>query len=111
MQAWYRQLISLRRSAPSLNCGEPGNAQVTFDEGGRWLTLKRGEIELHCNLGTRDHSFASADGSSVLLASRPAIAIRDSVVLVPPDSAVIVRCGDTADKPCSRTELGQQEPR
>ena len=105
MQAWYRELIRLRRSTPSLNCGEPGNAQVTFDEAGQWLTLKRGEIQLHCNLGTQDHPFASADGSSLLLASRSGIAIRDSVVLVPPDSAAIVRCGDGVDNPCNRIEL------
>ncbi len=105
MQAWYRELIRLRRSTPPLNCGEPGNAQVTFDEAGQWLTLNRGEIQLHCNLGTQDHSFAIAGGSSLLLASRSGIAIRDAVVLVPPDSAVIVRCGDGVDSPCNRSGL------
>ncbi len=105
MLGWYRQLIQLRRSTPSLNCGEPGNAQVTFDEAGQWLTLERGEIQLHCNLGTQDHPFASADGSSLLLATRPAIAIRDSIVVIPPDSAAIIRCGDRGNNPCDRIEL------
>jgi maltooligosyltrehalose trehalohydrolase len=105
MQEWYRDLIRLRRSTPSLNCGEPGNAQVTFDEAGQWLTLERGEIQLHCNLGTHDHPFASADGSSLLLATRPAISICDSVVVIPPDSAAIVRCGHSVDNPCYRMEL------
>jgi maltooligosyltrehalose trehalohydrolase len=94
MQAWYSELIWLRRSTPSLNCGEPGNARVTFDEAGQWLTLERGEIQLHCNLGRNEHSFACAGGSSLLLASHSAIAIRDSFVCVPPDSAAIVRCSD-----------------
>jgi maltooligosyltrehalose trehalohydrolase len=105
MLAWYRELIRLRRSTPSLNCGEPGNAQVTFDEPEQWLTLKRGEVLLHCNLGTQDHAFAVPAGSSLLLASRSGIAIRDSVVSVPPDSAAIVRHGDRVDG-CNPAELG-----
>lgn len=67
--------------------------------------LERGEIQLHCNLGTQDHPFASADGSSLLLATRPAIAIRDSIVVIPPDSAAIIRCGDRGNNPCDRIEL------
>jgi len=92
MQAWYRELIRLRQCTPSLNCGEPGNTRVTFDEAGQWLTLGRGEIRLHCNLGRHDYSFACAGGSSLLLASRAGISIHDSIVLVPPDSAAIVKC-------------------
>jgi maltooligosyltrehalose trehalohydrolase len=105
MLAWYRELIRLRRSTPSLNCGEPGNAQVTFDETERWLTLNRDEIQLHCNLGTLDHPFATPSGSSLLLASRLGIEIRDSVVLVPSDSAAIVRVANGVGNPRNRTEL------
>ena len=54
--------------------------------------LARGEIQLHCNIGKHDHLFSVGDGSSLVVASRSAIAIRDSVVFVPPDSAAIVRC-------------------
>jgi maltooligosyltrehalose trehalohydrolase len=105
MQAWYRELIRLRRQTPSLNRGEPGNAQVMFAEAGRWFTLKRGEIQVHCNLGTHEHRFPTPVGSSLLLASHPGIAIRDSVVPVPPDTAAIVRCGNGVDSPCNRPEL------
>jgi maltooligosyltrehalose trehalohydrolase len=32
MLAWYRELISLRRTTPALNDGEPGHTRVLFDQ-------------------------------------------------------------------------------
>ncbi len=92
MRNWYRDLIRLRRSTPSLNNGEPGNARVTFDESEKWLTLQRGEIQLHCNLGDQEHTFALQEGSILLLASRNEMAIENSALRLPPDSVVIVQC-------------------
>ena len=91
MRAWYRDLIRLRRSTPSLNNGEPGNARVIFDEAEKWLTLERGEILTHCNLGAGRHQFHVPEGSTLLLSSRDAIAIHDSAVTLPPDSVAIIR--------------------
>ena len=93
MQDWYRALIRLRRSTPSLNNGEPGNAHVAFNETERSLTIERGAIRLHCNLGARDTRFSVAAGSTVLLASRSSIGILDSSLLLPPDSLVILKTG------------------
>jgi maltooligosyltrehalose trehalohydrolase len=93
MQAWYRELISLRRSSPSLNDGEPGNAHVIYDEADRWLRLERGEIHVLCNLGQHDHQFLPTAGSTLVLASRTGIGIHGSAVSVPPDTVAIVKRG------------------
>jgi len=90
MQAWYRDLIRLRRNTPSLNDGKSGNARVTFDETERWLTLKRGDVQTHCNLGGVDHRFPVSPNSKLLLASRDGITVGDSSVVLSPDSVVIV---------------------
>lgn len=90
MRAWYRDLIRLRRNTPSLNRGEPGNARVTFDETARWLTLRRGDLQTHCNLGGNDHPFPVPPHSRLLLASRDGITVADSSVTLPPDSVAIV---------------------
>jgi maltooligosyltrehalose trehalohydrolase len=92
IQAWYRHLIRLRRSTPSLNNGEPGNARVIFDETERWLILSRGEIRALCNLGDAEREFALPGGSSLLLSSCPGLAIRDSAIELAADAAAIVCC-------------------
>ncbi len=91
MQAWYRDLIRLRRSTPALNNGEPGNVRVTFDEAQKWLSMERGDILTHCNLGESDRAFAAPEGSTLLLVSRAGIEIRESAVILPPDSLAIVK--------------------
>ncbi len=91
MQTWYRELIRLRRSTPALNDGEPGNAKVTFDEADRWFTLDRGNIQLHCNLGTEVHEFSVPEGSALLLSSNSEITIQGNSVGLPPDSVAIMR--------------------
>lgn len=104
MLAWYRDLIRLRRSTPSLNDGEPGNTRVVVDEANRWLTLRRREIQVHCNLGVGHHVFRVEKGATVILASRAGFEIRNSAILLPPDSIAILKCyGSSADKltPCT----------
>src|ERR1019366_8840906 len=51
MLAWYKQLIQLRRSSPSLNDGDMGHVRVAFDETLRWLRMERGLVTGLGNLG------------------------------------------------------------
>jgi maltooligosyltrehalose trehalohydrolase len=90
MRAWYGKLIRLRRSTPSLNNGEPGNARVTFDEAEKWIVMDRGEIAVMCNLGAGPHRFPVPEGSSLLLASRGGVAIGDGALALPADSVAVV---------------------
>jgi maltooligosyltrehalose trehalohydrolase len=50
---WHKQLIQLRRAYPCLTDGRMENVGVRFDEGAAWFTVRRGDIELVCNLSKR----------------------------------------------------------
>jgi maltooligosyltrehalose trehalohydrolase len=91
MQTWYRDLIHLRQTTPSLNNGEPGNTHVIFDEANRWLTLQRGEIRVHCNLGQGGRDFPVEQGSTLLLASLAGVEVQNCAILLPPDSIAILQ--------------------
>ena len=73
MLDWYRKLIQLRRTTPSLNNGEPGNTKVTYNEEQRWLRVARGSIEIACNLAptASESGLPAKRGAKLLLASRP----------------------------------------
>lgn len=90
MRAWYKALIRLRRSTPALNDGRPGHTAVSCDAAARTLRMRRGDIELLCNLGPQSASFAVPDAASVLLASPPDLAPHDGSLSLPPDSVAVL---------------------
>jgi maltooligosyltrehalose trehalohydrolase len=91
MQTWYRDLIALRKSTPDLNLSEPGNANVDFDPQAKWLAVKRGRILVLCNLGTHPHSFPLPANATVSLATCQGIEVRDGALIVPQQTAAIVK--------------------
>jgi maltooligosyltrehalose trehalohydrolase len=93
MLAWYRDLIGLRRSTAALNNGEAGNTRAAFDEKEKWITFKRGEILVLCNLGEREREFPVPPNSTLLLASVPGAAIQNGGIQLAPDGVAIVREG------------------
>ncbi|HEX4285642.1 MAG TPA: malto-oligosyltrehalose trehalohydrolase [Terracidiphilus sp.] len=94
MLRWYRALIELRRTTPSLNVGEPGNARATFDEGTRWLRIERGSISVVCNLGSATCEFDVNEQTALLLASRAEVKATGGKLVLPPDSVVVVKKPD-----------------
>ena len=90
MLAWYRELIALRKSSPSLHDAEPGRTKVTFDSEARWLAMDRGSLRVLCNLGQGSQCFPLPPGSGLKLSSSPSVAIRNSELTLPPDSVAIV---------------------
>jgi maltooligosyltrehalose trehalohydrolase len=90
MSTWYRDLIRLRRSTPSLNDGQPGHTQVTFDESEQWLTMTRGAIQVSCNLGSRPRKFPVAPDGLLLLASAGGLRISDGALELAPDKVAII---------------------
>lgn len=90
MLAWYRELIRLRRSTPSLNDGEPRRLHVFYDEHELWIRIQRGSITAICNLGKASHKFPLHKSGQILLASRSGLQIDDQAVDLPPDSVVII---------------------
>ena len=90
MLDWYRRLIHLRRTTPSLNDGNLDKVQVSFDEEKRWLTIDRGPVRVLCNLGNSAVELPNPGGYPVALASRKGIEAAGSKVTLPPDSLAIL---------------------
>jgi maltooligosyltrehalose trehalohydrolase len=89
MLAWYRSLISLRRSTPELVNGDFEAVQVQFSEHESWVMLKRDQVVVLCNFGTKSWLAPGVDGE-VLLASAAGSHMNREGVMVPPASAVIL---------------------
>jgi maltooligosyltrehalose trehalohydrolase len=88
---WYRDLINLRRSEPSLNNGEPGNTAVTFSEEQRWLCMRRGSIIVVCSLAETTQAVPIHRGCEVVLNSRQGVLISGDSVTLSPDSVAVIR--------------------
>ena len=71
MLDWYRKLIQLRRTMPSLNNGEPGNTEVTYSEEQRWLRVMRGRIVIAISLAPSAVLVPLEHKASLSLSSRP----------------------------------------
>jgi maltooligosyltrehalose trehalohydrolase len=90
MLDWYRKLIHLRHTLPSLNDGDLGHIAVAFDEDHRWLTMGRGLIKVLCNLGNSPAEFENPEHLPLLLASRNGVQMIEDKVLLPPDALAIL---------------------
>jgi maltooligosyltrehalose trehalohydrolase len=90
MLAWYRELIRLRRSTPSLNDGESRTLLVFYDEHSAWLRMERGNITVICNIGEDAQKFLLPKSAQILLSSRAGLQIEEDSVSVPPDSIIIL---------------------
>lgn len=89
MLAWYRALIRLRKSAPSLNDGAAGKVHVIFDEQAKWLRMQRGNVTVICNLGDRELTFAVSKESRVVIRSQSATQMSEGKLAVPPISVAV----------------------
>jgi len=94
MLAWYRDLISLRRSTPSLNNGEPGNTSATFNEEEQWLCMRRGSIIVACNFSDENRTTPGHPAMRLLLASLPEVSLQEKSVKLPPESVAIIALPD-----------------
>lgn len=90
MLEWYRALIHLRRSTPSLNDGSAGNTRATFDEQEMWLRIQRAHITVICNLG-EERTFPLPTGAHILLASQTISQSDETNITLPQDSVVIIK--------------------
>ncbi|MFZ0395128.1 MAG: malto-oligosyltrehalose trehalohydrolase [Terracidiphilus sp.] len=90
MLRWYKDLIRLRRSSPSLNSAPPGSVRVTCDAEKKCLGMTRGAITVLCNLGEEPHVFDVPSGSFVLLASGAEIEEAGRQIRLQPDSVAIL---------------------
>ena len=90
MLEWYRALIHLRRTEPSLNDGEPRQTRVLYDQQEMWFSIERGDIGFHCNLGDKERLFPLPKGAKVVLSSQRVAPVKNGAVMLPTNSVVIV---------------------
>ncbi|MBV8551537.1 MAG: malto-oligosyltrehalose trehalohydrolase [Acidobacteriaceae bacterium] len=89
MLQWYKQLIGLRRSNPSLTNGRMQEVGVRFDERARWLVVRRGEVEVVCNLGSDRQAIPLSSSSKKVLASDADFQLRPGLIELPRDAVAI----------------------
>ncbi|HVN12110.1 MAG TPA: malto-oligosyltrehalose trehalohydrolase [Kineosporiaceae bacterium] len=88
--AWYRALTALRRDAPDLQADDL--REVRVETGPDRLTMRRGGLDVHVNIGPSAQQFPAPAAAEVLLAWGR-VEIAEGVLVLPPDSVAIVRRG------------------
>ena len=91
MLDWYRQLIQLRRTTPSLNSGEPGNTKVAYSEEQRWLRVTRGRTVIASSLASSAVSVPLEHEASLVLSSQPSVIVESGGITLPPDSIAVLQ--------------------
>jgi maltooligosyltrehalose trehalohydrolase len=89
MYTWYRELIKLRRSTPSLNNGDPRCTHVRYRQEGLWLSMERGAVTVTCNLGENELQIPIPSGAQLILGSHIGITAIRGEVNLPTNSVAI----------------------
>jgi maltooligosyltrehalose trehalohydrolase len=85
----YRDLIALRKSRSDFTDPWLGHLHVDYDEDKRWITLRRGTIQVVCNLGP-DAAHVPAGGTPILWWDQPTQDETASATVVPGYSFVVL---------------------
>ena len=89
--AWYRELIALRRARPELTDPRLGRVHVDYDEGERWLVVRRGRLRVVANLGPRGQRVPlDRPAAAVLAASAPGVTGERDVITIPATSLAVI---------------------
>lgn len=89
---WYRRLIALRRTEPGLSDGRLEDVDVRHDSAKRWLTMRRGPVQVVCNLASSRQSVPLDRPGTLVLSSDQGAWVGPAAVDLDPDS-VAVLCG------------------
>ncbi len=88
---WHKQLIRIRRAHSCLTDGQMKNVRVCFDERAAWFSVKRGEIQVVCNLSQERQAIPVAAGiSKVELCSEPGSKLLGDAIELPRESVAIL---------------------
>ena len=97
MLEWYRSLISLRRSTPSLLDGRVDRVEADFDQEAQWFRVIRGPMTVLCNLADEVQRVPIGRDrpKKILLSSNPTNRTGPDYGELQPESVVIL--GETTD--------------
>ena len=88
---WYRRLIAVRRTHPSLTDGRLDRVRCTYDERARWFVLHRDGIAAVCNLAAERQTVpVGGTPAGVAVSSSPGFVFRAAEVELEAESVVIV---------------------
>jgi maltooligosyltrehalose trehalohydrolase len=87
---WYKDLIALRRSRPELTDGRLDCVEVRFDERANWLVVKRGDMEVICNLAADRQAIPVRCARRPLLVSDEGWQMRPGMVELPGESVAVL---------------------
>ncbi|MFI7329029.1 malto-oligosyltrehalose trehalohydrolase [Streptomyces rubiginosohelvolus] len=95
--AWYRELITLRRTLPDLHDPDLAAVKTAFDEDARWFAYRRGDLRVVVNLADEPAAIPLGlgrhrrSGGRVLAAWEPVEAPGpDGVLHLPAESCVVL---------------------
>ena len=89
--AWYRDLIRLRHSTPSLRDGNYQGSRVAFDESARWMVVVRDALAVVCNLSDDTRDVPIEGGIEAVLTSDPGVRVERHACVMPAESVAIIR--------------------
>jgi len=83
MLDWYRRLIQLRKSQPSLMNGDRAQIKIEFDEAQSWLSMQRGSLQLFYNFSESLVSLEVPPNCRLQIVSDAAVRLSGSSLKVP----------------------------
>jgi maltooligosyltrehalose trehalohydrolase len=89
--AWYRQLIALRAAHPELTEPRLERTTASCDDAAGRLTVRRGSLLIAVNIGEADWTCEVGGDSTLLAGSHPLVSLTGAGVLLPKDTAAVVR--------------------
>ena len=95
---WYKHLIALRRSLPELADGRLDQIEVNFDDCAKWFVVKRGTIEVACNLASHRQAVPIRAKSKSILSSEEGYRLCSEAIELPPDSVAVLSAVPLASK-------------
>ncbi|MES4887238.1 malto-oligosyltrehalose trehalohydrolase [Streptomyces sp. NPDC096012] len=89
---WYRRLIALRHEQPDLTDPDLADTKVAYDEQGRWLAFRRGDVRVAVNLGKEPAAIPLGTGRARVLAAWEPVEAPgpDGLLQVPGESCVVL---------------------
>jgi maltooligosyltrehalose trehalohydrolase len=88
---WYRQLIRLRHDLPALSDPRPERHRVWWDESTGWVIAQRGQYLVVASLACDTVVLPVPPDSAAVAMSDQATHLGDGRLVLPPDSAAILR--------------------
>lgn len=96
MLEWYRRLIALRSQEIALTSGDLREVQVSFDEGQRWLRMRRGPIDVVFHAGNAGVVLPIEEDAEMILGSSPEVIYEAGRLRLPAAGVAILRVHHTA---------------